>query len=347
MAAIEVNGLTRYYDETRGVEELTFAVEEGEVFCVLGPDGAGKTTAIRTLMGFQSPTKGRATVLGHDITSSRDVVKMKQEVGYVPSDPEFEKNATGQELLAYHASLKDDERSKELIELFDLPLDRTVTEYSRSNTQKLAIVLAFMHDPALAVLDEPTAELDSLMRERFYEFIHTEKQRGTTVLCSSHRLGEAYNISDRVGILRNGHLVEIEESEESPAHDCKSVQVKVTETVDADDFAFDGTHAIETMGEIDLDENENADESETGEQGATQHGTAVWFIYSGKYDTLFEHLLEYTVVDIAITETPLEAVFSRFYGVRLGARTEGEEFDMAGTADVQRGMTGIDGGTDV
>jgi ABC-2 type transport system ATP-binding protein len=340
MAAIEVDGLTRYYDETRGVEGLTFTVEEGEVFCVLGPNGAGKTTAIRTLMGFQSPTKGRATVLGHDITSGRDVVKMKQEVGYIPSDPTFERDITGRELLAYHASLKDDERSEELIDLFDPPLDRTVTEYSRSDTRKLAIVLAFMHDPALAVLDDLTAGLDPLMRERFYEFIHAEKQQGTTVLFTSESLGEAYNISDRVGILRNGHLVEIKKSETLLAQDCKSVRVTVTETVDAGDFALDGTLAIETTKAIDQNENE----SETGEESAAHHGTTVWFIYSGEYDTLFEHLLEYTVDDLAITETPLETVFTRFYGARLGATTDEKRFDMTETADVRGGMTGIDWG---
>lgn len=341
MAAIEVDGLTKYYDETRGVEELTFAVEKGEVFCVLGPNGAGKTTAIRTLMGFQSPTNGRATVLGHDITRDRDVVNMKREVGYVPSDPAFEEDITGRELLGYHASLKGDERSEELIELFDLPIDRTVTEYSRCNTQTLAIVLAFMHDPALAVLDEPTAELDPLVRERFYEFVHAEKQRGTTVLLSSLSLGEAHDIGDRVGILRNGHLIEIEESEALPAHDCKSVQVTVAETVDADDFALDGIQSIETTGDIDLDQ--NGDRSETGERRAD--GTTVWFIYSGEYDTLFEHLLEYTVVDVAITETPLEAVFARFYGVRLAS--DETLFDMTGTDHMTRSMSGMEGTNDV
>lgn len=344
MAAIEVDGLTRYYDETRGVEELTFAVEEGEVFCVLGPDGAGKTTAIRTLMGFQSPTNGRATVLDHDIMSGRDVVKMKREVGYVPDDPAFERDTTGEELLGYHASLKGDERSKELIELFDLPIDRTISDYSRCNTQKLAIVLAFMHDPALVVLDEPASGLDPLMRERFYEFIAAEKQRGTTVFLASNSLGEAYDISDRIGILRNGHLVAIEKRETLPTHGCKSVQIKIAETVDADDFAFADTHAIETTETIDLDE--NADEGETGEQGTTQHGTTVWFVYSGEYDALFEHLLEYTVVDIAITETPLEAVFAHFYGVRLGTSIDEGQFSM--TRNTQRDMSGIDrsnGGT--
>ena len=222
MAAIEVNGLTRYYGETRGVEELTFTVREGEAFCVLGPNGAGKTTAIRTLMGFQSPTNGGATVLGHNITSGRDVVKMKREVGYVPGDPAFERDITGQELLSYHASLKSDERSEELIEVFDLPMDQPTNDYSRCETQKLAIVLAFMHDPALAVLDEPAAGLDPVAQERFYEFIRVEKQQGTAIVFSSHSLSEACQVGDRVGILRNGHLIEIEDAEALTDHDCKS-----------------------------------------------------------------------------------------------------------------------------
>jgi ABC-2 type transport system ATP-binding protein len=349
MAAIEVNGLTKYHGETRGVEELTFTVREGEAFCVLGPNGAGKTTAIRTLMGFQSPTHGGATVLGHNITSGRDVVKMKRKVGYVPSDPAFERNITGQKLLSYHASLKSDERSEELIEVFDLPTDRPINDYSRCETQKLAIVLAFMHDPALAVLDEPVAGLDPVTQERFYEFLRAEKQQGTTMVFSSHRLSEACQVGDRVGVLRNGHLIEIEDAEALTDHDCRSVRVRVAESVNADDFAHDGIHAIEITGASEQDDpntacaqsvQTNGNESETS--GAI-HKTTVQFIYTGEYNALLEHLLEYTVIDMDITEAPLEAAFARFYGVRLGGNDTDDRHLGMTPADIQRGRdTGSD-----
>jgi ABC-2 type transport system ATP-binding protein len=340
MAAIEVNGLTRYYGETRGVEELTFTVREGEVFCVLGPNGAGKTTAIRTLMGFQSPTKGGATVLGHNITSGRDVVKMKREVGYVPSDPAFESDTTGQELLSYHASLKSDERSEELIDVFDLSTERSINDYSRCETQKLAIVLAFMHDPALAVLDEPAAGLDPVTRERFYEFIRAEKQQGTAIVFSSHSLSEACHVSDRVGILRNGHLIEIEDTETLTDHDCKSVRVRVAESVDAGDFAHDDILAIETTGASEPNDSNTAcakSVQTNGNESETPDGTTVQFIYTGAYNALFEHLVEYTIVDIDIAEAPLEATFTRFYGVRLGGNdTDGRHLGLT-PSDTQRG----------
>jgi ABC-2 type transport system ATP-binding protein len=352
MAAIEVNGLTRYYGETRGVEEITFDVREGEIFGVLGPNGAGKTTTIRTLMGLQSPTSGEATVLGHDIMSGRDVREMKQKIGYIPRDPAFDKDITGRQLLAYHASFKDDDRREPLVDLFDVPVDRSISEYSRENTQKLAIVLAFMHDPALVIMDEPTLGLDPLAKERFYGFISREKEHGTTILLSTPVLSETCKVCDRVGILRNGHLTALEDVETLLDRAGKSIRVQIAER-DVSDFALDGAHDIEIVDEMGSSHSVDGEQADGGTEQmdeisgdgesesvteitettettqtteitqTTQHGTTIQFIYTGEYNALFEQLLDYTVIDIDLSEAPLETVLTRFYGARLGTGTDG------------------------
>lgn len=342
MASIEVDGLTKYYGETRGIERLTLSVREGEVFGYLGPNGAGKTTTVRTLMGLQSPTSGGATVLDYDILNRRDRRAMKQDVGYLPSDPSFDEDITGRTLLAHHASLKSDERSDELLELFDPPIDRTIGEFSRGDLQTLAIVLAFMHDPELVIMDEPTTGLDSQLQERLYGFIRTESERDTTVFLSSHILSEVRAVCDRVGIVRNGHLVELEAIETLCERGGKSVRVATTDPVDADDFALDGAHDVAIVRGMntentaqntdpsqsdpvqDRDENENKDENR-GEESASSNSTraaetrtTVEFTYTGEYNALLEQLRDYTVDDIDISEPPLEEIFTRLYGERLG-----------------------------
>ena len=194
MTAIETRGLTKYYGDTRGIDDLSIDVQEGEVFGFLGPNGAGKTTTIRTLLGFVAPTGGSATVLGRDVTDEDALIEAKRRVGYLPSHPGFDEGATGRRLIRYHADLKGDERSDELLELFDAPVEREVGEYSTGNRQKLALVLAFMHDPDLVIMDEPTSGLDPLMQERLYEFVREEKARGTTFFFSSHVLSEVRKV---------------------------------------------------------------------------------------------------------------------------------------------------------
>jgi ABC-2 type transport system ATP-binding protein len=312
MAAIEVIDLTKEYGNVLGVDSLSFSVEDGEVFGYLGPNGAGKTTTIRTLMGFQSPTAGGATVLGYDITNEREVIEMKQHVGYLSSDVSFDEDVTGQRYLAYHAALKGDERSGELLDLFDPPMNRKIREYSRGNKQKLAIVLAFMHDPDLVIMDEPTSGLDPLLQERFLEFIRSEQGKGKTFFFSSHILNEVQKVCDRVGIIRDGNLVEVEDVETLLHRGGKEVRVHVAETVGEGEFAIEGTHEVE----ITASGSSQAVETDGGvvSEGDSRQGTSVNFTYTGEFDTLLSHLLNYTIIDLDIEEAPLEDVFMRFYG---------------------------------
>lgn len=324
MAALRTEGLTKYYGETRGIEDLSFSVREGEVFGFLGPNGAGKTTTIRTLLGFQSPTSGSATVLGHDVTDEAAMIEAKRRLGYVPAEMGFDERVTGERFLRYQASLKGDQRSEELLELFDPPMERKIGEYSTGNKRKLAIVLAFMHDPDLVVMDEPTSGLDPLMQERFYEFVRDEQARGVTFFFSSHVLSEVQKICDRVGIIRNGTLVELETVETLLDRGGKRVSVRVSDPVDPAAFALDGAHDVEVVG---------ADRSVTGasadggrasgadvegdgqaESSSGRTGTTVRFTYTGDYNALLDRLVRYDVLDLDIGDAPLEDVFMRFYG---------------------------------
>jgi ABC-2 type transport system ATP-binding protein len=312
MSAIRVSGLTKDYGEVRANDEVTFSVEEGEVFGYLGPNGAGKTTTIRTLIGFQSPTDGGATVLGADVTDAEALRTARERIGYLPSNPQFDEQATGTELLDLHASVKDDSRRGELLELFDVPVDRTVRSYSTGQAQKLGLVQAFMHDPELVIMDEPTAGLDPLVQQTFNEFVGAERSSGTTVFLSSHVLSEVRRVCDRVGIIRNGRIVAIEGVEELMTRSGKFVRLRVGTELAPDDVTLPGVHELSTT----------VVEGPRTEAAAVPTGTSVeapstttelTFTYTGDLDSLVEFVQGFHVRELDVEEAPLERVFARFY----------------------------------
>jgi ABC-2 type transport system ATP-binding protein len=292
MAAIDVQGLTKYYGETVGVEDLTFQVERGEIFGYLGPNGAGKTTTIRTLLGFQSPTDGTARLLGRDVRDEAALNEAKADVGYLPSNPGFDGTVTGAEFLDFHAALKGDVRRDELLELFHPPLSRKIREYSGGNRQMLGIVQAFMHDPDLVVMDEPTAGLDPLKQERFNRFLRAERDRGKTVLFSSHVLGEVRRVCDRVGIVRDGRLAALEDVETLLRRGGKRVRLNTRSPVEEAVLDLDGVVEFQ------------------------QVGSELQFTFTGDYEALIDRLTTLDIVDIEIEEPPLEELFMHFYGER-------------------------------
>ncbi|ACV12009.1 ABC transporter related [Halorhabdus utahensis DSM 12940] len=338
MPPIQTSELTKYYGDVRGVEDLSFAVEEGEVFGFLGPNGAGKTTTIRTLMGFQSPTGGTATVLGADIRDGAALREVRADVGYLPSEPSFNENVTGRRLLDYHGSLRGDIRSDEMLELFDPPLDRKVREYSRGNKQMLAIVMAFMHDPDVLIMDEPTSGLDPLKQEQLLEFIRTEQQRGKTFFFSSHILSEVRKVCDRVAIIRDGHLVELEDVESLLDRSGKIVRARLSGDLDPDALALDGVHDIE----VSSDGSEDGDEGDGETAIAKSEATSVTFTYTGAYEPMLRQLLEYEIFDLTIEEAPLEDVFMRFYGENPAERVEAVENGKPVDSEIEEGAEEAD-----
>ena len=208
--AIGTKGLTKDYGAGRGIFDLDLTVLEGEVFGYLGPNGAGKTTTIKLLMGLSHPTHGAATILGLD--ADRDAVAVKRKVGYVPGElPQFG-GWRGSEIVAYVAGLRgdlDDREVEAVAKRLELDLGRKYREYSHGNKQKLALLLAFAHRPALLILDEPTSGLDPLHQQEFYGLVRDARARGATIFISSHVLSEVEHVCDRVGIVRDGHLATV------------------------------------------------------------------------------------------------------------------------------------------
>jgi len=211
VSAIETEGLTKYYGEARGIEDVTLTVEPGEVFGFLGPNGAGKTTTIRTLLDLLHPTRGSARVFGLD--SRRDSVAIRARLGNLPGDFGYGKHSSGREALALLARLRgldDLSRAEELARRFRAELDRPLGQLSRGNRQKIGLILAVFHRPELLILDEPTSGLDPLMQEEFLSLLREERERGCAVFLSSHELDEVERACDRVGIIRGGRLIAVE-----------------------------------------------------------------------------------------------------------------------------------------
>jgi ABC-2 type transport system ATP-binding protein len=210
--AIELSGLTKYYGRQLGVEDLTFAVEPGEVFGFLGPNGAGKTTTMRMLVGLLRITRGSARILGTDVATAGP--SLRADIGYLPGALSLYKNMTGRDYLTFVARMRGrrlNARIDELAQRLSLDLSRRVHDLSRGNQQKLGVVQAFMHDPSILILDEPTSGLDPIVQREFELMLGEAIERGAAVLLSSHVLSEVEHLAGRVAIVNNGQLLVVEE----------------------------------------------------------------------------------------------------------------------------------------
>ena len=211
MHVIEVENLTKDYGSGRGVFDVSFHIDEGEVFGFLGPNGAGKSTTIRHLMGFSKPDSGIAKIDGRD-TFSRYYEVLK-DVGYIPGEITLPAGLTGWEFLRMMQDMqgkKNEDRLNYMLQLFELKDTELKGETKRMSLgvkRKLAVVAANMSDPGVLILDEPTSGLDPVMQENFIEFIHKEKKRGKTILLSSHIFSEIDSTCDRIAIIKDGKVV--------------------------------------------------------------------------------------------------------------------------------------------
>ena len=211
---IEVEHLTRDYGGGRGVFDVSFQVAAGEVFGFLGPNGAGKTTTIRHLMGFLKAKKRGCRINGLDCFRDRE--KVQQMLGYLPGEISFFDDMTGVEFLDFVSGYRKDKgesRRKELMDMFDLNPHGKIKKMSKGMKQKVGIVAAFMHDPQILILDEPTSGLDPLMQNRFIELVEAEREKGKTILMSSHMFEEVERTCHRIGIIRAGKLVAMDQVE--------------------------------------------------------------------------------------------------------------------------------------
>lgn len=209
---ITANGLTMQYRSGKGIFDLCFTIQEGETFGYLGPNGAGKTTTIRTLLGFVKANRGSCSINGLDCW--RDAARIQRVLGYIPGEIAYINGLKGNEflqLLSDMRSTKNHTRQKELSARFEIDSNMPIRKMSKGMKQKIGIIAAFMHDPAIYILDEPTNGLDPLMQRRFVDLILEEKRRGKTILMSSHMFEEVERTCERAGIIRDGRLVAVED----------------------------------------------------------------------------------------------------------------------------------------
>ena len=282
---VEIKNLTKFYGKIVGIENLTLSVKKGEIFGFLGPNGAGKTTTIRTLLGYLKPTAGEAFILGKNIVDS--IVDIKREVGYIPGDLNLYNHLNGKQFLDYFSSLRNTEMSllDDLLKIFDVPLDRKIKGYSKGMKQKLGIIQAFMDDPDIVIMDEPTSGLDPLLQQKFYDFLNSQKKKGRTMFFSSHVLSEVDKICDRIGIIRNGNLVALEDVETLKSKMGKKIKVRIKENPEK----FNGPdNMIIKDGWIE-------------------------FVTNDDVDYWIKKLSEYTVIDLDINEFSLEDIFIHYY----------------------------------
>jgi ABC-2 type transport system ATP-binding protein len=288
---ITSNRLTKWYGRSLGIRDVTFTVNEGEIFGFLGPNGAGKTTTIRLLMGLLHPSGGNASIGGHDTWS--DSVAVKRLVGYLPSEPQLDSDLTGGQLIEYFANLRggvDKTYVKSLEDRFELDTRKRFRDYSRGNKQKVGIVQAFMHQPRLLVLDEATSGLDPLNQQEFNKLLFETRDRGGSVFLSSHILPEVEQVCERVGIIRDGALIRVDTV--AALRDLRQHEVTLTfaAPVAADAFT-----------------------SLPGVRSATAEGNVVNLVVSGDLGAVVRAAADHKATNLVTHEQSLEEVFLRYY----------------------------------
>lgn len=290
MPIIETSGATKYYGENRGVVDLDLSVEEGEVFGFLGPNGAGKTTTIRLLMGLIHPSQGLIKIFGSPI--QRGSVSFRQDIGYLPGELGLYSHLSGRQLLSRLGSLRGTrpgDKAEQIAKRLDLDLTRKIKGLSHGTRQKLGIVQALMHEAKLLILDEPTIGLDPLAQNIFYELIREESEKGTTVFLSSHLLGEVERTCARVGVIREGRLVVVEDIDDLKKKRVKWAQVELTEEVDEKDFQVPGIKSVQ------------------------REGSGYRLVLEGNYPDVLKALSALPIENITIQDATLEDIFLEYY----------------------------------
>lgn len=289
MSMIEVRNLTKYYGKARGIIDVSFEIEAGEIFGFIGPNGAGKSTTIRLLLSLIHPTSGTAMIFGKDVT--RHGPEVRRDIGYLPSEVYYYDGMRVIDLLKYSASFFDsnvDERLKKLSEILELDLNRRISDLSYGNKKKVGIVQGLLHSPKLLFLDEPTAGLDPLIQRKFFDLIGEENARGVTVFFSSHILSEVQRLCTRVGIIREGRMVEISNIRDLQQNNYKKIAI-TADGVDPSAFNLPGVTQLQA-------ENSN-----------------LQFYFKGDINTILTALHGAPIKDILIEEPSLEEIFMHYY----------------------------------
>lgn len=284
--AIELKGLTKHYGKNRGIEQISLAVKEGDVFGFLGPNGAGKSTTIRCLLGMLHFQEGEVRVLG---LSAPDAQKeILRQTGYLPSEVMFYPSMKAGEVIRYAARMRGldcMQEAKRLCEKLEVDTEKKISELSLGNRKKVGIVCAMQHMPKLLVLDEPTSGLDPLMQEVFFELLMEANERGTTCFLSSHVLPEVKKYCRNAGIIREGKLIRVDSVENLTKSSLRKVRIT-------------GMKQAPVL---------------PGITGMQADGEGISFSYTGSMEALLAALQGQPVHDLLITEPSLEEIFMHFY----------------------------------
>ena len=289
---IQTEGLTKSYGKHRGIVDVTFTVERGEVFGFLGPNGAGKTTTIRTLMDFIRPTAGGAWIFGLDTRA--ESLEVRRRVGYLPGELSLYQHMRAEDLLRFLGNLRggvDRAEVERVATRLGADLDRRVGELSSGNKQKVGLIQAFMHRPELLILDEPTAGLDPLVQHELHGMIGEAVADGRTVFLSSHILPEVEALCHRVGIIREGHLVTVEEIDALKARALRRLEIHFAAPVPPEAFA-----------------------NLPGVQDVSTRDSVVRCTVIGALDAVVKAAARYEVVNVVSHEPSLEEIFLGYYG---------------------------------
>jgi len=290
MNVIEIYNLTKYYGKERGIIDINFNVKEKEIFGFIGPNGAGKSTTLRTLLGLIYPTSGSAKIFGKDCIKHGP--EIKKEIGYLPSEVFYYEKMKVIDLLNYSASFyKKDcrKRIKELAEIMDLNLQKKIDDLSFGNKKKVGIVQGLLHEPKLIILDEPTSGLDPLMQQKFFELLQEENQKGATILLSSHILGEVQRLCDRVAIIKEGKIIQLQKISDLQENNYKKIKVQTAATIDQNYFNIDGVSNLEVKQNI------------------------ISFLFRGNINLIMQKISKIEIANVWIEEPDLEEIFLHYY----------------------------------
>ena len=289
MNAIEIKNLTKVYGKNRGIQDINISVKEGEIYGFIGPNGAGKSTTIKTLLNFIYPTSGEALIFGMD--SVKESEKIKEYVGYVPSEVRYYDDVKVKDIIKYAQSFYP-KSNKEYVDRIcnelELDMNKKMGELSLGNKKKVAIAQSLINNPKLLILDEPTNGLDPLMQKKLFNILIEEKEKGNTVFLSSHNLVEVQNLCDRVCVIKEGKIVDIIEIEKS------KTELKLKVTLSSSDITDD---IVLNLSDKILEKN----------------GKLYTFIYSKNIDSLVKELANYKIDELLIEKENLEDAFLNYY----------------------------------
>ena len=280
---LKIENLTKYYGNIRGVEDLSLELRDGEIFGFIGPNGAGKSTTIKCIMNFINKTSGNIYI--NDILVEDKNFKYKNLIGYLPSEIHLFDDYTVLEMVKYSSlfySNKALKRALELSKRLELETNKKIEDLSLGNLKKVGIVLALMHNPKLLILDEPTSGLDPIIQEEFFNILKEEKKKGTTIFFSSHVLSEIKKVCDRVGIIKEGHLIKVDTISNFNKNNYLNIHIESKD--------------IEMISkELNIDIINNN------------------FIYQGDINILINKLSKYKIDKLLINEPEIEELFIDYY----------------------------------